>query len=93
VSAFHDSKLVGYGKAIADGVHHAIIVDTIVHPNYQRKGIGVLEKCRAHRIRNVQLKNGSEHRFVPGMSFHVADDTINPHLAYTETGAKVFVVD
>ena len=41
----------------------------------------------------IRLKNGSEHRLVPGMSFQVADDTINPHLAYTETGAKVFVVD
>jgi quercetin dioxygenase-like cupin family protein len=41
----------------------------------------------------IRLKNGSEHRLVTGMSIQVADDTINPHLASTETGAKVFVVD
>lgn len=61
VSAFHDSKLVGYGRAIADGIHHALIVDMIVRPDYQGQGIGgtilekIIQKCRAHKIRDVQL--------------------------------------
>jgi len=35
LSAFDSDKLVGFGRVIADGVHHAFIVDIIVHPQYQ----------------------------------------------------------
>lgn len=61
VSAYHDSRLIGYGRVIADGVYHALIVDMIVHPDFQRKGIGgailkkLVERCRVHKIRDVQL--------------------------------------
>jgi quercetin dioxygenase-like cupin family protein len=41
----------------------------------------------------IQLKDGKEYKLAPGMSFQVADDDLNPHIAYTEIGAKVFIVD
>lgn len=41
----------------------------------------------------IQLKDGKEYKLTPGMSFQVADDDLNPHIAYTEIGAKVFLVD
>ncbi|MGA7161375.1 MAG: GNAT family N-acetyltransferase [Bacteroidota bacterium] len=61
LSAFDAGKLIGIGRVIADGVHHALIVDMIVHPHYQGKGIGslLLErlviKCKEFNIRDIQL--------------------------------------
>jgi uncharacterized cupin superfamily protein len=41
----------------------------------------------------IELKDGRVYRMPPGASFQAADDDANPHLAYTERGAKVFIVD
>jgi len=41
----------------------------------------------------IQLKNGQEYTLTQGKSFQAADDESNPHLALTEKGAKVFIVD
>ena len=38
--AFHDSKLVGFGRTIDDGRYYATVVDVVVHPEYQRQNIG-----------------------------------------------------
>ena len=40
-----------------------------------------------------ELKDGSTHTLTPGTSFQVADNEANPHRAFTEKGAKVFIVD
>ncbi len=42
---------------------------------------------------NIELKDGQKFKITPGMSFQAADDEENPHLALTEVGAKVFIVD
>ena len=61
LSAFDSDKLIGFGRVIADGVHHALIVDIIVHPQYQNKGVGTLlleklvKKCKEENIRDIQL--------------------------------------
>jgi len=41
----------------------------------------------------IQLKNGQEYTLTQGKSFQAGDDESNPHLAFTEKGAKVFIVD
>ena len=61
VSAYEDKKLVGFGRIIADGTHHAFIVDMIVHTDYQGRGIGatvldkLVKKCLESKIRDIQL--------------------------------------
>jgi quercetin dioxygenase-like cupin family protein len=40
----------------------------------------------------TELKNGEKHVLAAGTSYQVADDTM-PHRSYTETGAKLFIVD
>jgi len=61
LSVFNSEKLIGFGRVIADGVYHALIVDLIVHPDYQGKGIGsmllerLVKKCEDNKIRDVQL--------------------------------------
>ena len=37
ISVYDSDKLIGFGRIIADGVHHALIVDLIIHPDYQGK--------------------------------------------------------
>lgn len=61
-TSIYDSEiLIGFGRVIADGVHHALIVDLIIHPNYQGKGLGsnllrrLVTKCKEHKIRDIQL--------------------------------------
>jgi len=41
----------------------------------------------------IKLKDRREITLTPGMSFQVSDDETNPHLACTENGATVFIVD
>jgi len=41
----------------------------------------------------IKLKDGREFTLTSGTSFQVADDDRNPHLAFTEKGANVFIVD
>ena len=61
VCAREGQKLVGFGRTISDGILHALIVEMIVLPDYQGKGIGsrILEElvgqCEAEGIRDVQL--------------------------------------
>ena len=53
--AFDDGRLVGAGRALADGLDCAYIADLAVEPDYQGSGIGsamlgqLLERCRGHR--------------------------------------------
>jgi GNAT superfamily N-acetyltransferase len=61
VSAYDGGQLVGFGRVISDGILHALIVDLIMLPSYQRRGIGrdilnmLVDRCRSNRIRDVQL--------------------------------------
>ncbi len=61
ISIYRSNDLVGFGRIIADGVHHALIVDLIIHPDYQGKGLGssllgkLVQKCKDNRIRDIQL--------------------------------------
>lgn len=61
VSMYDSNKLIGFGRVIADGIHHAFIVDLIIHPAYQGKGFGskllnnLVNKCKDSRIKDIQL--------------------------------------
>ncbi len=41
----------------------------------------------------VLLKNGESFSLRPGMGFLASDDAANPHLGFSETGAKALIVD
>jgi ribosomal protein S18 acetylase RimI-like enzyme len=40
VFVYHADRLVGFGRAISDGVYQAAIYDCAVLPEFQRMGIG-----------------------------------------------------
>jgi ribosomal protein S18 acetylase RimI-like enzyme len=60
-SLYDSNKLIGFGRVIADGVHHALIVDLIIHPDYQNMGLGsrlldrLICRCKDNKIRDIQL--------------------------------------
>ncbi|MBC8233804.1 GNAT family N-acetyltransferase [bacterium] len=39
-TAWKDEQLVGVGRAISDGLFYTAVFDVLVHPEYQRRGIG-----------------------------------------------------
>ena len=41
----------------------------------------------------IRLKDGQEFTLTAGMSFQAENDENNPHLAYSNPGATVFIVD
>lgn len=41
----------------------------------------------------ISLKDGQKFLLRPGMSFEAGDDERNPHLGYSESGARAFIVD
>ena len=40
ISAWDSENLIGAARSLSDGVRWATIIDVLVHPKYQRKGIG-----------------------------------------------------
>ena len=60
-SAYVHAQIIGFGRIICDGIVHALILDLIVHPDFQGQGLGgkiltnLVDQCRQHRIRDIQL--------------------------------------
>jgi GNAT superfamily N-acetyltransferase len=61
VAAYDGGVLVGFGRTLCDGAAHALILDMIVLPGLQGRGIGseilkrLVDRCRDAGIRDVQL--------------------------------------
>jgi GNAT superfamily N-acetyltransferase len=61
VSSWDGDRLIGFGRAISDGILHALLVDIIILPEYKGKGIGstvltrLVERCREAHIPDIQL--------------------------------------
>lgn len=61
VSVYSQSQLIGCGRVISDGFLHAFITEMIIHPHYQRRGIGkeilnkLILKCLDTGIKDIQL--------------------------------------
>jgi GNAT superfamily N-acetyltransferase len=61
VAAYDAGELVGIGRIVSDGVVYALIVDVIVAPSWQRRGIGteitgrLVAMCEVASIRYIHL--------------------------------------
>lgn len=61
VSAYSESELVGFTRIISDGYLHAFVTEMIVHPKFQKLGIGsrllasAIEACKTAGISDIQL--------------------------------------
>jgi GNAT superfamily N-acetyltransferase len=49
VFVYHEGRLIGFGRAISDGIYQAAVYDCAVLPDYQGRGIGklIVEKIRS----------------------------------------------
>ena len=47
LAAYEDNTLVGILRAVGDGASILLIQDILVHPQYQRRGIGTMLMCAA----------------------------------------------
>jgi GNAT superfamily N-acetyltransferase len=57
VGAYHGGRLVGFVKLAWDGGLHAFVLDTTVHPDHQRRGIG---RRLVERATEVAAQSGVE---------------------------------
>jgi len=82
ISAYAGEKMVGTGAIISDGIHHALIVNMIVHPDFRSQGIGtnilklLVQKCKDCKVRDIQLfaaKNKYPFYLKHGFSFRPGD--------------------
>lgn len=54
-------ELAAWCAILSDGVRHAVLLDVIVHPSYQRKGVGkalvttAMEHIKAHGITIIHV--------------------------------------
>ena len=61
VSAYDSGRLVGFARAVSDGVLYATIYDVMVYPEYQKSGIGaalvenIVGQCKAAGVFTVHL--------------------------------------
>ena len=37
-----DNAIVGFGRTVDDGRYYALLVDVVIHPNYQKQGLGTV---------------------------------------------------
>ena len=44
-----ENDIIGFGRTVDDGKYYALLVDVVIHPNYQSKGIG---KTLVHELKN-----------------------------------------
>jgi GNAT superfamily N-acetyltransferase len=61
ISAYQDTKLIGAGRLVSDGVLYAVVFDMIVTPEWQGRGVGseilsrLMDRCNAAGIRDILL--------------------------------------
>jgi ribosomal protein S18 acetylase RimI-like enzyme len=60
-ACFAGNELVGYVDVVSDGIDDAYIRDLVVHPDYQRRGIGtklidmVVKRVRSDGIKTINV--------------------------------------
>jgi ribosomal protein S18 acetylase RimI-like enzyme len=49
-SAWDDGRLIGFARVLTDGIYRATLWDVVVHPDYQRRGVGeeLMNRIMAH---------------------------------------------
>lgn len=74
-------RLIGFARAISDGVYRATIWDVVVHPDYRGAGLGrklvetVLSHPRMNRVERVYLMTTHQQRFYERIGFECNSST------------------
>lgn len=79
ITAYAEDKLVGMLRALSDGFHETHLSDIVVHPDYQRRGIG---KQMMQKFITMQSHTGI---YIDGLSqnrafFEACGFTVKEHM-------------
>ena len=75
VAVWDSAHLIGFARATSDGVYRATIWDVVIHPNYQRAGLGrklvqtVLSHPHMSRVERVYLMTTHQQSFYERIGF------------------------
>ncbi len=75
VSVWEGTKMIGFARAISDGIYRAMIWDVIIHPQYQGVGLEqklletILSHPRMNRVERVYLMNTNPQHLYQQMGF------------------------
>ncbi|MBD2446850.1 GNAT family N-acetyltransferase [Nostoc sp. FACHB-152] len=75
ISLWDDTKLIGFARATSDGIYRATIWDVVIHPDYQRTGLGsklvetVLSHPRMRWVERVYLMTTHQQGFYEKIGF------------------------
>ncbi|WP_310411700.1 GNAT family N-acetyltransferase [Chamaesiphon sp. OTE_8_metabat_110] len=81
VSAWDGEQLVGFARAVSDGVYRATIFDVVIDCDYQRLGLGrkLVETVLAHpcmqRVERIYLTTTHQQSFYERLGFVVNTST------------------
>jgi len=75
VSLWLDKKIVGFGRALSDGIFRSVLWDIVIDQNYQGKGYGkvivnaLLESKKIRNSRRIYLMTTNKKNFYTQLSF------------------------
>ena len=75
VSVWHNTKLIGFGRATSDKVYRAVLWDVVVEKNFQRVGIGkkivnsLLSNKLISRVEKIYIMTTKFDKFYSKMDF------------------------
>lgn len=75
ITVWNDSNLIGFARATSDRVYRATIWDVLIHPDYQKCGLGrkLVETVLAHpylnRVERVYLMTTHQQAFYKRIGF------------------------
>ena len=81
ISAWDGDRLIGFARAISDGIYRATIWDVVIHPDYQGAGLGrklvetVLSHPHVNRVERVYLMTTDRQSFYEKIGFEVNSST------------------
>ena len=75
VSLWIDKKIVGFGRALSDGIFRSVLWDIVIDQNYQGKGYGkvivkaLLESKRIKKTKRIYLMTTNKKDFYSQLDF------------------------
>lgn len=81
ITVWEGERLIGFARAISDGIYRGTIWDVVIHPEYQGAGIGrklvqtVLSHPRMSRVERVYLMTTHQQRFYERIGFECNSTT------------------
>lgn len=97
ITVWDQQKLIGFARAISDGIYRATIWDVIIHPEYQGSGLGsklvetVLSHPCIHRVERIYLMTTHQQRFYQRIGFQL--NSTSTMVLYNQSNSSSLTVE